>query len=492
MDVSFLLDTNVIIQFEETDEGRKIRTSFQQLHSSLVENRLSFCFHPLTEDDLKNDKDTSRLTEMLSRLGKYPKLDKPPTAQGAELEALFGGIKKANDLIDCQLLFAIKRNCTTYLVTEDQDLHKRARNHGLEDRVLYVQETIDLISRRFKPEAVQLPNADHEYVYNLDISTEFFDSLKADYSGFEDWIKKSCEKKRRCWTVKVSGELAGVCIYKHDDKVEHEGIPMPSMKLCTFKVEEKHGGRKFGELLMKSALQHAAKNKLASVWVTTHEKQEKLISFLKSFGFQVHSDLKGKDMIFYKLMSPPKDLPPMDPLEYHVKYFPHFYDHADIKKFVIPIQSQFHDILFPEVAPQPALSGLTVGTGIPGNTIRKVYLSHSKIKELPMGSLIFFYRSSPEQYIQTFGIIEKARRLTDMERLAVAIGKRSVYTREQVAEMVKKEVLVIDFRLIDHYGAPISLETLVEQNIFNARPPQSIMQLDHNKYLLLKQALQSH
>ncbi len=135
MELSFLLDTNVVIQFEEVGPDRQIKGPFQKLHALLVEHSLPFKFHPLTENDLDNDKDRSRLGEMLSRLKKYPRLEKPPLAEGPELEKLFRGIKNTNDLIDCQLLFALSRNCATYLISEDAKLHRRVAGTDLEDRV---------------------------------------------------------------------------------------------------------------------------------------------------------------------------------------------------------------------------------------------------------------------------------------------------------------------------------------------------------------------
>jgi len=52
--------------------------------------------------------------------------------------------------------------------------------------------------------------------------------------------------------------------------------------------------------------------------------------------------------------------------------------------------------------------------------------------------------------------------------------------------MIKKEVLVIDFRLIDHCNQPIELNELVQASIFNRRPPQSVMELEQTRYLKLK------
>lgn len=204
----------------------------------------------------------------------------------------------------------------------------------------------------------------------------------------------------------------------------------------------------------------------------------------------MHSELKGEELVFFKPMNPPKDLLPMNPLDFHIRYSPHYYDDENIKKFVIPIQNKFHDSLFPEMAQQLSLGGISLTSVIPGNTIRKVYLSHANIKDLPPGSLIFFYRSSPAQHITTIGIVESADRLTDVESLAAAIGKRSVYSNEEVKMMIGKEVLVINFRLACHREAGVHFSALSKAGILNG-PPQTIMELPHNRYLDLKKLWQS-
>ena len=142
---------------------------------------------------------------------------------------------------------------------------------------MYVQEAISILTRQFKPEKIELPLVTHEFVYNLDLDDPFFDSLKIDYpptpkdGGFIPWFKSCAEKKRQCWTVRVGGELAGVCIYKHDSKQEH-GFQLPSVKLCTFKIAPKFEGLKYGELLLKMAINHAVVNKIETLGAACHRK----------------------------------------------------------------------------------------------------------------------------------------------------------------------------------------------------------------------------
>jgi len=99
-----------------------------------------------------------------------------------------------------------------------------------------------------------------------------------------------------------------------------------------------------------------------------------------------------------------------------------------------------------------------------------------------------FYRSTPEQRLTTMGIVERCRRMSDIGGIASAIGKRSVYALADVEEMVKESgtILIINFRLIAHLPREIPLEELVNSNVFNKRPPQSIMNLGEDSYLALK------
>jgi len=339
VEISFLIDTNIAIQLEEPGQNGEIKGPFALLHAQILKFKISTFIHPVSVDDVNNDKNEARKKETLSRLKKYPFLQSPPKPIGNQLEELFGGFTDTNDVVDANILFALFRNCASYLVTEDLGIHKRAKNAGLDDRVLGVSEALDLLKRTFEPSAVFLPSIEEEFAYNISIDDPLFDSLKADYPGFAKWYKeKCCEKHRKVWVIRPEGKLAGICLYKHDDREEYSGIDMPSMKLSTFKVSDDFRGAKYGELLLKMAINYAVSNGMKSIWVTTRPKQTILIQFLKDFGFSAHSEYAGEDMIFYKQLFVPTGTQSMPPLDFHIKYNPHFLDTPEIKKYAIPIK----------------------------------------------------------------------------------------------------------------------------------------------------------
>ena len=182
-------------------------------------------------------------------------------------------------------------------------------------------------------------------------------------------------------------------------------------------------------------------------------------------------------------------------LDFHIKYSPFYDDRKNIKKYIIPIKEKYHKMLFPEYEvlfppKEVQLSFFQMSlmkNEIPGNTIKKVYLCHSPIKQLQPSDLLFFYVSAPVQEIRSIGIIDFVLRSDDLKKVISHIGKRSVYQFSEIKEMTENQVLIIAFRFIKHIKQKvIDLNTLKQKNILSA-PPQSIVSV--NDYSQLKKLL---
>jgi len=65
------------------------------------------------------------------------------------------------------------------------------------------------------------------------------------------------------------------------------------------------------------------------------------------------------------------------------------------------------------------------------------------------------------------------------------VGKRTVYSIEEIEEMVKKPVLVILFRWHLHFPKALKLVDLKKKGILE-KAPQSMIRIHHNKYLQIK------
>ena len=185
--IKILLDTNLLIYRENHSViDDKVLELTKILYDS---NKYKIVIHPMTIEDINHIKDLNEREIFHSKIKIYETIKRPPKATN-HFNNLVGCSKFPNDLIDNNLLYAVYRDCVTYLITNDKKLKNKAQKIGLSDRVFGIEDAIV----KFKPleeKEVRTPAfINYEYLYNIEIEDDFFDSLKADYKGFENWYKK--------------------------------------------------------------------------------------------------------------------------------------------------------------------------------------------------------------------------------------------------------------------------------------------------------------
>ena len=495
--IYFLIDTNIFIQLED---DKIIKDSFARFHNLCNEHSAVICIHKLSKEEIEKDDNQNRKNNNLSKVKKYKLLEQLPSTTKNKLEQFFGTIKGVNDEIDCQLLFALKKESVSFLVTEDTGIHKRAKNSNLKNMVLTINQANNMLNQLFpKKIEISLPKIENPYIYNIEYNDTIFNSLKKDYLDFENWFRKCSKTQVKAWVIKKAEnnhKLQSICIYKEakDEDYSSYNLPKKSLKLATFKVDESYRGKKLGELMLKQAFLYAVRNNYKSCWMTVFPKYEILIDFIKDFGFFEIGKTELGELIFKKEFLKPQSLD-LTGLDFYIKHSPFYDDRENIKKYIIPIKEKYHKMLFPEyeVLFPPKEIQLSLfrmnytKNEIPGNTIKKVYLCHSPIQQLKKGDLLFFYVSSPIQEIRSIGIIDFVLRSDDLKKVISYIGKRSVYQFSEIKKMTENKVLVIAFRFIKHIKQKvINLSTLRELNILSG-PPQSIVSVNH--YSQLKKLL---
>jgi hypothetical protein len=309
--------------------------------------------------------------------------------------------------------------------------------------------------------------------------------------------------------LEIENQIAGLVIRKqethHEAKTAHTGPKI--LKICTFKVREEFQGEKFGELLLKQALWHAQHNAYDLTYLTAFPKHAFLIELLSYYGFQETMKLRSGEIVMEKplLKGPLPDLS-QAAFDFSRCNYPRFHDGTFVRKFCIPILPSYHRRLFPEIAFARELPLFPTGTfgpilsrgesRLPGNTIRKVYLCRAKTTQIEPGDILLFYMSKDErlsasQSITTVAIAEQVSNVSNTDDLIKATAKRSVFSAEELASMVASvtnPVKVIDFLLVGHSQPAVPLDTLLQERVFNGRPPQSIAQLPEQRY----QALRPH
>jgi GNAT superfamily N-acetyltransferase/rRNA-processing protein FCF1 len=487
--IKVLIDTNVIIGLEDAGEVKAALADFVR---KAAENDIKIFVHEASKKDIERDKNLARRKSTLSRIAKFPTLKKVATPDANQLAAKYGPLPKANDVIDATLLDALANNIVNLLVTEDDGLHRRARNVGIAERVFTVAEALAWIKLTYEHEEISLPSVEAIKAYGLEKTDPIFDGLRADYPGFDDWLDKCIAEHRDCWVIRDGGALAAIVIRNDEDHsaagTKHIGPKI--MKICTFKVSDRHHGKKFGEQLLKQLLWHAQRNHYDLLYVTAFPKQKALIRLIEDYGFRRETKRKRGELVFEKPMGAGAVLPsPSESaLDQARRHYPRFVDAASVRKFVIPIRHGYHHQLFPEFRPADESNS----SEKPGNTIRKVYLCRAVTNQIRPGDLVFFYMSRSNSFgsqsLSSVGVVEQVRHSGDLDQVISWTAKRSVYAAAELAAMValnSTPLKIIDFLLAGHISPVVPLDQLIDQDILRGAP-QSICQLSEAQYLRLK------
>ncbi len=481
MSTRVIIDTNIIISLEENE---LVAAPLAQLVVLLQTNGAQVLVHPESITDIMSDADESRRSIKLSKISKYGRLQTPPDLDRAAFESKAVHIGGANDVIDCTILSALLKDAVRYLITEDRRLQAKARRMGLGDRVLTVDEALVLFGAAFANQPIELPNLELIYLHQIrdELGDQLFDTLRADYPGFDGWFVRSCQEGRQAWIARdYSGKLGAICIYKEERNPQVTAICRLDgkiLKLCTFKVEENVRGQKIGELLLKAAFRHAFLNNYEAIYVTVKEKQTELIDLLTDFGFESVGTDGNSDIVFIKQHPQQPPSVRLDPVEYHLKFAPHFRGDADVSKFLIPIRPEYHRQLFPDNSDRQLT--LPLIAPVPGNAIKLAYLCKANTKAIAAGDILIFYRSQDWQSCTTIGIVESVQRLDDADMILERVLRRTVYTRSEIEEICKGGCLVILFRLQSHLPAAVGMKEL--QRLEIKGPIQTIRKINDEAF----------
>ncbi|KYK38852.1 MAG: hypothetical protein AYK18_00655 [Theionarchaea archaeon DG-70] len=475
-----LIDTNIFIYREDPI---MLPENLQKLLRIARENKHIIIVHPASMKDIENDPDVKRRKIMISKLKSYPLLESPPAPDRAFLSLI--GVPN-NEEPDNAILYAVYKNAVDILITGDREILRKALKAGIEDRVMDIDSAVAYFESLHKTSTFSHVMLREEYVYNIDVNDSIFDSLKEEYPEFNEWFKRISRKARKCWVYSEKGEIGAILIYKEEDEPVDAAPPLPKrrrFKIATFKVGLI--GYKIGELLLKLTFKYCIDHNIDETYLTHFTKEEDyLVDLIVEFGFiSCRKNRRGETVYLKKLYPDKYDI---DPVEMSRKFYPSVKDGLNIRKFVIPIIPGFHDRLFQDYQKRQMRITEYTGFNPQGNTIKKAYLTRSRIRRIRSGDIVLFYRSRDQQRITSLGVVEEVHvSLTDENEILRIVGKRSVYTYDEIQEMVKTPVTVIIFRHHFYFQNPLHLNELIKDRILGSAP-QSIAEISHKKYSYIK------
>lgn len=467
-----LLDTNIIIH-RETNKilNENIGTLFQWLDKMhYIKN-----VHPLTVEELKRHIDNEVVRTMGIKLNSYQLLKTVAT--------LHENVKKTSDVIDTTendkndtlLLNEVYCSRVDILITEDKKIHQKAKALGIEDKVFRIDSFIEkAISENPTLVDYKTLSVKKEYFGNINLEDSFFDSFREDYEGFNNWFNKKADEISYICSYK--GAINAFLFIKKEDKTENYSDikpPLPPknrLKIGTFKVTA--NGFKLGERFLKIIFDNALKQKVDEIYVTIFEKseeQKKLISLLEYWGFKfwgTKDSSTGTENVYVRHFEKPanRDNPNLT--------FPFLSSKARV--FLIPIKPEFHTELFPDSILRTESTLDFIENQPHRNAIKKVYVSHSKERDLSKGDLIVFYRTGGyyKSVITTIGIVDELFYPSTLDELTSACRKRTAFSDEELLiywNLYRRKPFVVNFLYAYTLPNPfvLNLKRLIEIGVIS-------------------------
>jgi len=485
-----LIDTNIFIYREDNSE---VDGQLSALLKILSENNVSVLMHPDAKLDILNDKEEKRKNIILSKLNVYPLLETPPRPDNdREYLSLIGKPVKQNDIIDNNILYAVYRNAVSFLISNDNGLLEKADKVSLSDRVFNIYEAYNYFINLFRQVSVDTaPPAIRKLpLHNIPLDDPFFNTLKNDYkpSEFEEWYNRKAREGATAWVYKYDNGFLGafLLLKEEDESIQTADIPLPQkkrLKISTLKVTAT--GLKIGELFIKISVEYAIKKNIEEIYLTHYDAEnDSLIPLINFYGFICSATRPDGEKIYIKRLTPPAQ--ERNPCNIRQLYYPSIYDGEQCRKFLVPIVQTYHNQLFQDsISSEPSLFYQNELV-IEANTIKKAYLSHSKIKKIQPGDLLLFYLSHTCKIITALGVVDQVFfNLNEPDEILQKTGKRTVFNRTEIQEFAKRKTLLILFKWHFYFNDKLTYDTLLKEKILTG-PLQSITEITHEQYLFLK------
>ena len=234
------------------------------------------------------------------------------------------------------------------------------------------------------------PSLEKTKFSDIKLSDSFFDSLKEDYQGFDEWFQKKSHTNDELYITKNDNTLTGVLYLKTEDE-EHLDIT-PSLpkkkrlKVGTLKIDAH--GTNLGQYYISTILHEALYQKFEEVYITIFPKHERLIKLVEGYGFIYHGtkdSLSGVENVYIKTLF----------TDYNNIFsdYPRFKTSNNI--YLLGIIPEFHTRLFGDSIlktenPDELLQDISHT-----NSINKVYICAMKgVPILKQGDILVIYRTA--------------------------------------------------------------------------------------------------
>lgn len=486
VDSRVLLDTNMIIYRES---HRRTSFTVATLYNMFDKIKVTKLIHPRTIEEIEKYHDEELRDSMLTKIISYQPII-PNTGRDEFFESVVSKYRQDyNSEIDNNILYQVYSGVADFLVTNDKTIIKKAQDLYLTDRVFAPDNMLKLIEQEYpKLISYDMLSVQLKKFGQIDITNEFFESLKEDYENFEQWfIKKNNED---AYVFEEDGKIIGFLYLKIEDinenyyDIEPVLTPKKRLKIGTFKIIR--SGFRLSERFLKIIFDNALKSDVDEIYVTLFEDKRQEVIMLKEFmmqwGFLKHGYKKStnelvltKEMKIYNKKENPKFNFPL------YKSKPNY--------FILPIDSEYHTDLFPDSILKNENMSLYKENLAHRYSLEKIYVcSAYNIKARP-GDLILIYRSGdryPRRYssvISGMAILQNIVNPKSLEEYLNLCKNKSVFDEESLKMFYNKNKWrkVVQLLYLKPFNNKIILQELYDLNIIEKnKGPRPFHQLGEN------------
>ncbi|MDO9537938.1 MAG: PIN domain-containing protein [Thermoplasmata archaeon] len=465
-----LLDTNIIIHRERI---QPLERDIGKLFFWLDKLGCKKYVHQVTIDEIGKMQNAKRLEAFAIKLESYNLLPTTEKLNPALIKIMEKFDKNENDKNDSILLNEIFCGHLDTLITEDRNIHTKARQLGIESRVFTIESFLEK-SMAENPDLIdyKVPTIKREYFGDIDVGEVFFDSFREDYDEFDKWFAKKSDET--AYICHQEGKIVAFLYLKIEDENEPYPEIQPTferkkrLKVGTFKVEL--NGYKLGERFIKIIFDNSLLLNVEEIYLTIFQKRvehEMLEALIGDYGFKEHGtkiSSSGEEVVYVRECQTKANR------ENPKSAFPYMSKNAE--KYIVAIYPEYHTNLFPDSILNTE-SPLDFIENEPfRNAISKVYISRSFERDLKSGDIIVFYRTGGyyKSVVTTLGIVENVHtQINDFNHFASLCKKRSVFSEEELKlhwdYNIRNRPFIVNFLYAYSFPSRVNMKKLIELGV---------------------------
>ena len=254
---------------------------------------------------------------------------------------------------------------------------------------------------------------------DIELSDSFFDSLRNNYEGFDDWFNRKAQAGERALVYYEGKQLKDFLYLKNEnEEIPLEGKTLPAqrrLKVGTFKIERRGTNR--GERFMKRILDIAILHNYQEVYVTMFDDTEELMHlrhFFEKYGFaevgrKPHADGRSESVLLRDMTTQTNNI---------ITDYP-FVNRLIGNKYLLAIRPEYHTKLFPDSILRTENYN-SLHDVSPTNSINKIYICWmEEARNLkPEDKIIIYRMTDREGYAEYRSVASSVCTVTDIKTIS--------------------------------------------------------------------------